>query len=50
LTKKMSMPMQTFCWSSSSSLGTFTKLCGLRRPASFTVLPLSLGTEEPQIL
>ncbi len=50
LTKKILMPMQTFCWSCSSSLGTFTKLCGLWWPVSCTVLPLSLGAEASQIL
>ena len=50
LTKKISIPMQTFCWSCNSSQGTFTKLWGLRWPVSRTVPPLSLGTEAPQIL
>ena len=50
LTKKISMPMQTFCWSWTSSQGTFTKLWGLCWPVSLTVLPLSLGTKLPQIL
>ncbi len=50
LKKKISIPMQTFCWSWSSSWGAFTKLCGLHWPVSHTVLPLSLGTEAPKIM
>ncbi len=50
LTKKISTPMQTFCWSCSSSSGTFTKLCGLWWPVSLTVLFLSFRTETPQNL
>ncbi len=48
-TKKILMPIQAFCWSCSSSLGTFTKLWGLRWPVSLTVLLLSLGMEAPKI-
>ncbi len=50
LTKKVSMLLQTYCWSCSSSLGTFTKLCSLQWPVFLTVLPFSPGTGSPSLV